>query len=98
MTVFSKKYFTFLSAIPLLLAAGSANAVTSIPFTINMSEPVTVTGTPRIAMNVGGKTRYATYDSGSGTSTLTFAYTMTSGDLDLNGITLSSPVDLNGGH
>ncbi len=56
-----------------------------------------MTGTPRIALDVGGTTRYATYASGSGTSTLTFTYATQAGDLDLDGITVSSPIDLNGG-
>lgn len=79
------------------LGPRAAFAATSIPFTITMSESMTVTGTPRIAVNVGGATRYATYTSGSGTSTLVFTYTMTAGDIDLDGVTLSSPIDLNGG-
>ena len=78
-----------------------ALAATSIPFTINMSEAVTVSGCPatcpRIAIDVGGTTRYATYTSGSGTASLIFTYQMVSGDVDLDGIALSSPIDLNGG-
>ena len=76
---------------------GTAFSATTIPFTINMSESVNVTGTPRIAVDVGGVTRYATYASGTGTSALTFNYAMTAGDLDLDGVTLTSPIDLNGG-
>lgn len=75
-------------------------ATTSIPFTITMNEAVTVNtggGTPRIAVNVGGITRYASYNAGTGTSTLTFTYSAQAGDLDLDGVTLSSPLDLNGG-
>ena len=75
----------------------SSFAATTIPFTINMSESVNVTGTPRIAVDVGGVARYATYASGTGTSALTFNYAMTAGDVDLDGVTLSSPIDLNGG-
>lgn len=77
-----------------------AQAATSIPFTINMTEAVNVDttgGTPRIAVDVGGVTRYASYTSGTGTSALTFTYQLISGDIDLDGISLSSPVDLNGG-
>jgi hypothetical protein len=69
----------------------------TLNFTVNASEAVTVTGTPRLAIDVGGTTRYATYASGSGTSALTFAYAVQPGDFDANGITLASPVDLNGG-
>lgn len=81
----------YLSFIP------SAFAATSVPFTIAMSEGVNVTGTPRIAVDVGGVTRYAEYASGTGTSALTFTYSAQAGDVDLDGVTLSSPIDLNGG-
>lgn len=79
------------------LYVAPAFAATSIPFTITMSKAVNVTGIPRIALDVGGVTRYATYTSGSGTSALTFAYSMVAGDVDLDGVTVSSPIDLNGG-
>ncbi len=81
----------------LLLISGVVFAATTVPFTVNMSEVVNVTGTPRIAVDVGGVTRYATYASGTGTSTLTFNYDMVAGDVDLDGVTLTSPIDLNGG-
>ncbi|HNQ92241.1 MAG TPA: hypothetical protein PKI93_04845 [Alphaproteobacteria bacterium] len=71
-----------------------------LSFTVNMSEAVTVDtsgGTPRIAVDVGGVTRYAGYTSGSGSSALTFNYTPQAGDVDLDGVSLSSPVNLNGG-
>lgn len=74
-----------------------ASAATSIPFTVNLSKVVNVTGTPRIAVDVGGVTRYATYTSGTGTSALIFTYAMVAGDVDLDGVTVSSPIDLNGG-
>jgi hypothetical protein len=76
-----------------------AFAATTIPFTINLSKAVNVTGTPQIALDIDGITppRYATYTSGSGTSTLTFTYTMVAGDVDLDGITLTTSIDLNGG-
>lgn len=75
----------------------SASASLSIPFTVNLSEPAVVSGTPRIALDVGGVSRFADYASGSGTSTLTFTYTAQAGDLDLDGVTVSSPIQLNGG-
>lgn len=57
-----------------------------------------ITGTPRIVLNVDGNTRYATYTSGTGTASLTFTYSPTVGDVDLDGITISSTsIDLNGG-
>jgi hypothetical protein len=81
----------------LLMLSPTAYAATIIPFTVNMSEIVTITGSPRVAVNVGGVTRYATYTSGTGTNTLTFNYTMTIGDVDMDGVTLISPLELNGG-
>jgi hypothetical protein len=84
----------FIAALYLLVSPATA---ATISFTVNMSEPVTVTGTPRIAINIGGLTRYATYAAGSGTSALTFSYRVQAGDFDANGITVISPLDLNGG-
>lgn len=88
-----KLFLTFLC----FIFIPSAHAATSVPFTITMSEAVNVTGNPRIAVDVGGVTRYATYASGTGTSALTFTYDMVSGDVDMDGVNLSSPIDLNGG-
>ncbi len=86
----------FLLTIPCLALAAPAD----VNFTVTMSEAVNVntgSGTPRIAVNVDGQTRYATYSAGTGTSSLTFSYAPTIGDLDLDGVALTSPLDLNGG-
>ncbi|HAJ90194.1 MAG TPA: hypothetical protein DCM27_04155, partial [Rhodospirillaceae bacterium] len=40
---------------------------------------------------------YATYTSGTGTNALVFTLSPTIGDVDLDGVTVSSPIDLNGG-
>jgi len=80
----------------IVFTAAVARAAT-VDFTVTTDEPVTVTGTPQIAVDVGGTTRYATYAAGSGTSTLTFSYQVQAGDFDANGVTLVSPLDLNGG-
>ena len=81
----------------ILMAFSPAIAGTPIPFTINLSENVVVTGTPRIQLDIGGVTRYATYTGGSGTSALTFSYPIVAPDFDRNGISIISPIDLNGG-
>ena len=58
----------------------------TIPITITFSEAVTVTGTPVITLETGLSDAVVTYTTGSGTSTLTFNYTVLSGhnttDLD----------------
>ncbi|WP_368667776.1 beta strand repeat-containing protein, partial [Magnetospirillum sp. SS-4] len=73
----------------------------TLDYTVTYDEAVTVNttgGTPRIALNIGGTTAYATYVSGSGTTTLTFRHTVTSGEQDNDGVTVtSSSIDLNGG-
>jgi|GEM_PF-6865548 len=69
----------------------------AIPLTVNLSENVTVIGTPRLQLNIGGVTRFAPYVSGSGTSTLTFSYNVVAPDFDRDGLALVSPLDLNGG-
>ena len=60
-------------------AAGTYGAGTAIPVTVTFNEPVTVTGTPQLALNPSSGA-VATYTGGSGTSTLTFTYTVATGD------------------
>ncbi|MEK0188850.1 Ig-like domain-containing protein, partial [Microcoleus anatoxicus] len=81
-------------------ASSSYVAGAQLNFTVNFSEAVTLDttgGTPRIAITMGSSTVYASYVSGSGSSALTFRYTVQSGDLDSNGIALAAAIDLNGG-
>lgn len=54
-------------------------------------------GTPRLALDIGGTTRYANYVSGDTTFFITFEYTIVAGDLDGDGIGLPSDVDFNSG-
>ena len=94
----------FLAVLCVCTIAGVTLAHAAAPafsFTVNLSEAVTVDtagGTPRIAMNIGGLTRYALYAGGSGTANLTFTYTATPGDLDLDGVAITpASIDLNSG-
>ena len=57
-------------------SSGDLNAGKTVTYTIAMSEAVTVSGTPQLMLNDGGT---ASYTSGSGTSTLTFVYTVAAG-------------------
>lgn len=87
-------------ALCLLVSVCVLNATASaatLNFTLQMSEPVLVTGTPRIALDVGGVTRYAGYTAGSGTNSLTFSYAVQARDFDANGISVASSLDPNGG-
>lgn len=75
-------------------AAGTYGVGATLSFAFLFSSKVTVTGSPEVALNLGGATQYATYASGSGTSTLVFTYTVQAGD---NSLAISSPILLNGG-
>ena len=85
----------------ILSVTGPSNATyiasQTLNFTVNFNKPITVTGTPRLNLTVGSTTVYANYLSGSSTSSLIFRYTVQTGDFDNDGITVSSPVSLNGG-
>src|SRR5919197_2436770 len=78
-------------------ANGSYGDGSSVSIQVNFDEPVTVTGSPLLALNTS-PARNATYSSGSGTSSLTFTYTVSAGDnsSDLDYAATSS-LSLNGG-
>lgn len=52
-----------------------------ISIQVNFSEVVMVTGTPQLILETGRTDRLINYSSGSGTSTLTFNYTVQPGDI-----------------
>ncbi|MQG95527.1 DUF4347 domain-containing protein [Pseudomonas sp. MN1F] len=79
-----------------LPASGAYKAGDVLRFTVNASEVVNVNGTPRLALNIGGVTRYADYVSGSGSSALVFEYTIVSPNTANSGIGLPGSIDLNG--
>jgi len=65
------------SGVTATTANGAYNAGSAVSITVTFSEPVTVTGTPQLALNSGGTASYA---SGSGTAVLTFTYTVAAGE------------------
>lgn len=80
-------------------ASGDYHAGDLLTFNVQTSETVLVDsggGTPRLVLDIGGVTRYASYVSGSGTGTLVFQYSVQPGDTDADGIVVSS-LGLNGG-
>jgi hypothetical protein len=79
-------------------ANGSYKAGQTISFFVTFSQAVTVTGTPSLGLTVGSAARTLAYASGSGTNTLTFSYVIMAGDLDPDGVQLSTgAIALNGG-
>ena len=69
----------------------------AIEVTVTFSENVTVTGTPRLELYIGGPGKTAAYESVVG-STVVFSYTVAERDWDNDGIAISSNrLTLNGG-
>ena len=62
----------------------------NIEFAVTFNKAVTVTGKPQIAFTIGGNTVQAVYVNGTGTSVLTFRYTVAANDYDPNGIDMTS--------
>src|SRR5207237_648554 len=74
---------------------GTYAAGATITITVDFSRAVTVTGTPQLALNSGGT---ASYSSGSGTNTLSFAYTVAATDYSpLLDYVATGSLSLNGG-
>ncbi|WP_170114091.1 Ig-like domain-containing protein [Pontibacter mucosus] len=81
-------------------ANGTYGAGKHLDFTVNFSESVTIAtenGIPALSLTIGAASRQATYLSGSGTTALTFRYTVQPGEQDTDGITLPVGIALNGG-
>ncbi|MDQ0314607.1 inverse autotransporter beta domain-containing protein [Amorphus orientalis] len=68
----------------------------TLSFIVPLSDPVTVTGTPRMRFTLGGLDRYADYTSGSGTNSLIFSYDVGPGDGTLSNIA-TDEIEKNGG-
>ena len=57
-----------------------------IQVTVTFSETVEVTGTPRLQIELGGGSRTAAYEGGSGTAALVFEYEVAEGESDTDGV------------
>jgi hypothetical protein len=79
-------------------ADGTYTTGSIIDITVSFNAVVDVTGTPTLLLETGITDRVASYLSGSGTSTLTFRYTVAAGDSssDLDYVSTSA-LTLNGG-
>src|SRR5262249_7412609 len=79
-------------------ANGSYKAGDTISLQVGFSEIVNITGTPQLTLETGTTDEVVNYASGSGTDTLTFTYTIQSGDTssDLN-YQSTTALALNGG-
>ncbi len=68
------------SSVSASTANGTYKAGDTISVQVNFSGAVDVTGTPQLKLETGTTDRVVNYASGSGTSTLTFQYTVQAGD------------------
>jgi hypothetical protein len=86
------------SSILIATADGSYGVSQSISFELTFNESVFVSGTPQLELETGATDRFANYTSGSGSSILTFEYTVVAGDTssDLD-YTSTTSLGLNGG-
>ncbi|MFY0599042.1 MAG: Ig-like domain-containing protein [Cyclobacteriaceae bacterium] len=80
------------------VANTSYNAGDIIPIQVTFSEPVTVSGTPQLTLETGTTDEVIDLTSGSGSSILTYDYTVQAGDVtsDLDYISTGA-LQLNGG-
>ncbi|MDX9769010.1 MAG: T9SS type A sorting domain-containing protein [Tenuifilaceae bacterium] len=69
----------------------------NLDLVLTFNEKVLVSGVPSVSCSVGENNLSAAYISGSGTSNLTFRYTVVEGDLDADGVELGDVILLNGG-
>ena len=69
-----------------------------IEVTVTFTSAVDVTGTPQVALTIGGVTKQASYASGTGTASLVFRYEVVAADADSDGLSIgASALALNGG-
>jgi cyclophilin family peptidyl-prolyl cis-trans isomerase len=78
-------------------AAGTYKKNQTLSFTVTFSEPMTVTGVPKLQAVIGSTVRTIPYVQGTGTRSLVFRYTLQATDHDADGIVLLGQIVLGGG-
>jgi hypothetical protein len=68
----------------------------SISFTFDFDEAVFVSGSPQVEITIDGVSKFASLDSGDGTTSLTFSYIVEEAQTDLDGVEYQA-IYLNGG-
>ncbi len=78
-------------------AAGTYKKNQTLSFTVTFSEPMTVTGVPKLQVVIGTTVRTIPYALGTGTRSLVFRYTLQATDHDADGIALLGQIVLGTG-
>ena len=79
-------------------AGGLYQTGDTITASVTFSETVDATGTPRLPLDIGGTTRYATAAPVTGATVVDFTYTVQAADYDADGFEISeNTLELNGG-
>ena len=68
-----------------------------LSFTVRFNEVVNVSGAPYLEVNIGGDIKRASYVTGGGTTELLFQCNLVTGDIDMDGISISNTLFLDGG-
>jgi hypothetical protein len=79
-------------------ADGTYSANGNLDILLEFDREVNVSGSPYITVTIGSTARQATYYSGHASRVLTFRYVAVPGDIDTDGITISSNVTANSGN
>ncbi|NBP38539.1 MAG: DUF4214 domain-containing protein, partial [Betaproteobacteria bacterium] len=89
------------------LPSGSFSSGAALDFTLQFSESISVAGTPRLTLGIGGQQRFADFNAvaseAAGSNKAVFRYVVQSGDSNLDntgaglGLSLGASIDLNGG-
>jgi cyclophilin family peptidyl-prolyl cis-trans isomerase len=77
--------------------AGTYKKNQVLSFTVTFSEPMTVTGLPKLQAVIGSTVRNFAYVLGTGTRSLVFSYTLQATDQDADGIALLGQIALGTG-
>ena len=78
--------------------AGTYTTGATVVVQVDFDQTVTVTGTPQLALNIGGQTRQASASPGTGNAYIRFSYPVVAADMDSDGLGIATgALTLNGG-
>jgi len=80
------------------LAAATFQRGENIDVQVEFNQPITFSGNPLVELNIGSRTRPATWAYVPGPTALAFSYTVQAGDLDADGVSIAAnAIRLGGG-